>query len=128
MVANGGGGDRGKIAGRRQMVWMGQPVTVLKVRTRPSPLSAAYWFIKSANAASLPAICSAIATVASLPDEITMPRSSSATVTAFPGSIHIRRGALKSRVLRPRIAAYRDDIVELQAPQRDLLRQNVGGH
>ena len=31
MVANGGSGYRGKVAGSRQMIWMRQSVTILKV-------------------------------------------------------------------------------------------------
>ena len=66
----------------------GKPCELMKyVPCKPS--SAACWFIRSANAASLPAMCSAIATVASLPEEMTTPRSSSAMLTGRRGSIHI---------------------------------------
>src|SRR6185295_4575965 len=47
-------------------------------------------FIRSANAASLPATSSASAIAASLPDCTIVPRSSSSTETAFRGSMNIR--------------------------------------
>ena len=53
------------------------------------PSAWAWVFIISANTASLPARYSATATVASLPDEMTMPRSRSEMLTSLPGSIHI---------------------------------------
>jgi hypothetical protein len=54
------------------------------------PRRAASAFIFSANAASLPAMSSASAIEASLPDCTIIPRRSSSTLTAFFGSTNIR--------------------------------------
>ncbi|CSD30538.1 Uncharacterised protein [Vibrio cholerae] len=53
----------------------------------PSELAQA--FIRSTNASSVPATCSAIATHASLPDWMMMPRLRSLTLTVVPTSTNI---------------------------------------
>ncbi|MNP47531.1 hypothetical protein D3C76_1415890 [compost metagenome] len=54
------------------------------------PRSVAVLFIMSAKASSLPAMCSARATLASLPDWMMMPCSRSLTVTCEPTLMNIR--------------------------------------
>jgi hypothetical protein len=54
------------------------------------PSRAACWFIMSANALSLPAMCSASATLASLPDWMMTPRIRSSTDTRVPSRMNMR--------------------------------------
>ena len=62
------------------------------------PRRSASRFIIPANASSEPAICSASAMQASLPDCTIMPRISSSTLTGFFGSMNMREpGARQAR-------------------------------
>lgn len=71
------------------MVRLGRPVASMKWElVRPS--FCAVVFIMSAKASSLPAICSARATLASLPDWMMMPCSRSLTDTWLPTLMNIR--------------------------------------
>ncbi|MCY1430789.1 hypothetical protein D9M71_467440 [compost metagenome] len=54
------------------------------------PRFSAVLFIRSANASSLPAICSATATLASLPDWMMMPCSRSLRLTWVPTLMNMR--------------------------------------
>ena len=67
----------------------GQPVEFLKL-VFFMPRRLASRFIAPAKASSEPAINSASATQASLPDCTIMPRNNSATVTGFFGSMNMR--------------------------------------
>ena len=59
------------------------------------PSSAACRFIMSAKAASLPAMCSARATLASLPDWMMMPRNRSSTLTSVPSCMNMREPGVR---------------------------------
>ena len=67
----------------------GKPVAVAK-RVFFIPSRAASLFMRSTNASSEPAVVSASAMAASLPDTAIMPCSNSSTLTAFFGSMNMR--------------------------------------
>ena len=105
----------------------GRPVELLKVDL-VSPSSRARVVISSANSSSLPAMPSASAMQASLPDWMMTPRSRSSTFTRLWIGANMVERARRRAALAPGIGADDEFVVELEAALLDLVEHDLGGH
>ena len=121
-VADHGDREQRHVVGRRVVVGERAAPNCSRNACPPCPRRLALVFMSCTKVSSVPAIRSARAIVASLPDCTIMPRISSSTDTGLPNSMKVREPSERQA------CSLTITVLQLELAGRQLLEHDVGGH